>query len=54
MMFGNPSIIVTTTDACRRVLTEDETFMPGWPNSTMELIGRKSFIGISPEKHKRL
>lgn len=53
-MFGSPSIIVTTPEACRRVLSDDEAFKPGWPVSTMELIGRKSFIGISFEEHKRL
>ena len=53
-MFGNPSIIVTTPDTCRRVLTDDDAFRPGWPTSTMELIGRKSFIGIPYEEHKRL
>ncbi|KAG7645139.1 Ent-kaurenoic acid oxidase 1 [Arabidopsis thaliana] len=53
-MFGNPSIIVTTSDTCRRVLTDDDAFKPGWPTSTMELIGRKSFVGISFEEHKRL
>ena len=54
VMFGNPSIIVTTPEASRRVLTDDENFKPGWPRSTMELIGRKSFIGITYEEHKRL
>ncbi|KAI4372649.1 hypothetical protein MLD38_010852 [Melastoma candidum] len=53
-MFGNPSVIVTTAETCRRVLTDDEKFKPGWPISTLELIGRKSFIGISYEEHKRL
>nr|AYP67587.1 ent-kaurenoic acid oxidase [Paeonia suffruticosa] len=53
-MFGNPSIIVTTPEACKRVLTDDEAFKPGWPSSTLKLIGRKSFIGISYEEHKRL
>ncbi|KAM7277252.1 hypothetical protein ACFE04_019118 [Oxalis oulophora] len=53
-MFGNPSIIVTTPETCRRVLMDDEAFKPGWPVSTMELIGKKSFIGISYEEHKRL
>lgn len=54
LMFGNPSIIVTTPEACRRVLTDDQNFKPGWPKSTVELIGRKSFVGISFEEHKRL
>ncbi|EXB70679.1 Ent-kaurenoic acid oxidase 1 [Morus notabilis] len=53
-LFGNPSIIVTTPETCRRVLTDDESFKPGWPRSTVELIGKKSFIGISFEEHKRL
>ncbi|KAJ4727350.1 Cytochrome P450 family ent-kaurenoic acid oxidase [Melia azedarach] len=53
-MFGNPSVIVTTPETCRRVLTDDDAFKPGWPVSTMELIGKKSFIGISYEEHKRL
>ncbi|KAL5560689.1 hypothetical protein UlMin_036900 [Ulmus minor] len=54
VMFMNPSIIVTTPDICRKVLTDDEAFMPGWPQATMDLIGRKSFVGISFEEHKRL
>ncbi|XP_010556999.1 PREDICTED: ent-kaurenoic acid oxidase 1 [Tarenaya hassleriana] len=53
-LFGNPSVLVTTPDTCRRVLADDESFGPGWPKSTMELIGKKSFIGISFEEHKRL
>ncbi|KAL2478069.1 Ent-kaurenoic acid oxidase 2 [Forsythia ovata] len=53
-MFGSPSIIVTTPEACRRVLTDDEAFKPGWPSSTVNLIGKNSFIGISDEDHRRL
>ncbi|KAF8412527.1 hypothetical protein HHK36_000495 [Tetracentron sinense] len=53
-MFGSPSIMVTLPETCRRVLTDDEQFGPGWPISTCELIGKKSFIGISYEEHKRL
>lgn len=53
-MFGNPSVIVTSPETCRIVLTDDEHFKPGWPLSTTELIGRKSFLGISYEEHKRL
>lgn len=54
LMFGNPSIIITTPEACRRILSDDQNFQPGWPKSTMKLIGRKSFIGITYEEHKRL
>ncbi|KAM0050193.1 putative ent-kaurenoic acid monooxygenase [Helianthus debilis subsp. tardiflorus] len=53
-MFGKPSIIVTVPEACRRVLFEDDAFKPGWPTATRELIGRKSFVSISYEDHKRL
>ena len=53
-MFGNPSVFVTTPEACRRVLSNDDAFKPGWPISTLKLIGRKSFIDISYEEHKRL
>ncbi|XP_031275777.1 ent-kaurenoic acid oxidase 2 [Pistacia vera] len=53
-MFGQPSVIVTVPETCKRVLTDDDAFKPGWPISTMKLIGEKSFIGISFEEHKRL
>ncbi|KAJ4845210.1 Ent-kaurenoic acid oxidase 1 [Turnera subulata] len=54
LMFGKPSVIVTTAETCKLVLTDDDAFKPGWPESTMELMGKKSFIGISAEEHKRL
>ncbi|XP_028758227.1 ent-kaurenoic acid oxidase 1-like [Neltuma alba] len=54
MMFGEPSVIVTTPEGCRRVLTDDEKFTTGWPYSTVELMGRKSFIIMPYEEHKRL
>ena len=53
-MFGNPSILITTAEGCRKVLTDDDNFKPGWPKSTEELIGKKSFVSISFEEHKRL
>ncbi|KAF5732814.1 Ent-kaurenoic acid oxidase 1 [Tripterygium wilfordii] len=53
-MFGNPSIIVTTPEACRKVLNDDDSFKPGWPISTVELIGKKSFVCLPHEEHKRL
>ncbi|KAK1424998.1 hypothetical protein QVD17_20340 [Tagetes erecta] len=54
MMFGSPTIIVTVPEIVRKVLLDDDTFKHGWPDSTIELAGRKSFIGISYEEHKRL
>jgi len=53
-MFGHPSIIVTTPEACKKVLTDDENFTLGWPSSTVELMGEKSFIAIPYDEHKRL
>ncbi|XP_057807563.1 ent-kaurenoic acid oxidase 1-like [Salvia miltiorrhiza] len=53
-MFGNPSIIVCSPQACRRVLNDDEGFKPGWPTSTQQLMGRKSFVSISDQQHKWL
>nr|CAD1831072.1 unnamed protein product [Ananas comosus var. bracteatus] len=46
--------MITTPDACKQVLMDDEHFVTGWPKATLELIGKKSFIGISHEEHKRL
>ncbi|XP_042062295.1 ent-kaurenoic acid oxidase 1-like [Salvia splendens] len=51
-MFGNPSIIVTSSEACRKVLTDDDAFQPGWPASTLNLMGRKSFVNIFDNDHK--
>lgn len=53
-MFGNPSVIVTTPEACKSVLTDDDKFKPGWPQSTVELMGEKSFVKIPYEEHRRL
>lgn len=53
-MFGSPTIIVTAPESCRKVLMDDKQFKSGWPKSTFELMGRKSFLGISDEEHKRL
>ncbi|KAH9302348.1 hypothetical protein KI387_013931, partial [Taxus chinensis] len=53
-MFGNPTILATTPEACKLVLMDDAHFIPGWPKSAVELIGSKSFIGITFEEHKRL
>ncbi|KAI3743807.1 hypothetical protein L1987_56874 [Smallanthus sonchifolius] len=33
---------------------DEDTFQQRWPDATIKLAGRKSFIGISNEEHKRL
>lgn len=53
-LFGCPTIIVTAPETCRPVLMDDAQFKQGWPKSTSQLMGRKSFLGLSPEEHKRL
>ncbi|CAA6669678.1 unnamed protein product [Spirodela intermedia] len=53
-MFGSPTVMVTTPEGCRQVLMDDEHFVPGWPKATVELIGRKSFVAIPHEEHRRL
>ncbi|XP_050205508.1 ent-kaurenoic acid oxidase 1-like [Mercurialis annua] len=53
-MFAKPSVLVTSAEACKRVLTDDKAFKPGWPSSAVELIGKKSFVTMSYEDHKRL
>ncbi|XP_050948069.1 ent-kaurenoic acid oxidase 1-like [Cucumis melo] len=53
-MFGSASVIVTSPETCKRVLNDDEAFGPGWPLSTLKLIGENSFVGISYQEHKRL
>ncbi|XP_074581832.1 ent-kaurenoic acid oxidase-like [Curcuma longa] len=53
-MFGNPTILVTAPEICKQILMDDDHFVPGWPKATNELIGKKSFLAISAEEHKRL
>ncbi|XP_071736065.1 ent-kaurenoic acid oxidase 1-like [Rutidosis leptorrhynchoides] len=54
LMFSKPSIIVTAPEVVRKVLLDDDAFQPGWPTATFQIAGRKSFIAISYEEHKRL
>ncbi|KAL8130411.1 hypothetical protein V2J09_019566 [Rumex salicifolius] len=53
-MFENPSVICTSPETCRKVLTDDANFKPGWPISTQKLIGEKSFTSLPFDEHKRL
>ncbi|KAJ1391766.1 Cytochrome P450, partial [Sesbania bispinosa] len=52
-LFGSPSIIVCSPETCRKVLTNEEQFRLGYPASTMALVGKRSFHGISNAEHKR-
>ncbi|KAL8141790.1 hypothetical protein V2J09_014822 [Rumex salicifolius] len=53
-MFGRPCVIVTTPEVCKRVLSDEATFGPGYPTSITKLMGKKAFHGISHEEHKRM
>ncbi|CAI9095430.1 OLC1v1031384C1 [Oldenlandia corymbosa var. corymbosa] len=52
-LFGKPCIIVTTAEACRKVLT-DERFGGSWPKSLTILLGKRGFHGVSNQERKRL
>ncbi|KAL3497713.1 hypothetical protein ACH5RR_040445 [Cinchona calisaya] len=54
LLFGKPSIIVTTAETCRKVLTDDDRFGPGWPKSVSDLVGKRGLHGVSNQEHKRL
>ncbi|KAE8735983.1 Beta-amyrin 11-oxidase [Hibiscus syriacus] len=53
-LFGNPSIIVSSPELCRKILTDDERFEFGYPPSFNKLLGKKSLHGISNSEHRRL
>lgn len=53
-MFSSPTILVTTAEACKTVLMDDEAFVTGWPTATVALIGPKSFVNMAQDEHRRL
>ncbi|XVF52400.1 hypothetical protein PTKIN_Ptkin05aG0015300 [Pterospermum kingtungense] len=53
-LFGSSSIIVSVPETCRKVLTDDDRFALGYPASTKQLTGKKSFHNIPNSEHKRL
>ncbi|OEL20125.1 Cytochrome P450 88A1 [Dichanthelium oligosanthes] len=53
-MFSSPTILVTTPEACKQVLMDDEGFVTGWPKATVALIGPKSFVAMPYDEHRRL
>ncbi|KAE8726755.1 Ent-kaurenoic acid oxidase 1 [Hibiscus syriacus] len=53
-LFGSPSIIVSIPETCRKVFADDEQFKLGYPISTKQLTGKKSFHSIPNSEHKRL
>ncbi|TVU47594.1 hypothetical protein EJB05_07200, partial [Eragrostis curvula] len=53
-MFSSPTILIATPDGCKRVLMDDDNFVEGWPEATITLLGRYSFMNLSHEEHGRL
>ena len=53
-MFSSPTILVTTPEACKQVLMDDDNFVTGWPKATVALIGPKSFVAMPYDEHRRL
>ncbi|KAH7446356.1 hypothetical protein KP509_01G052700 [Ceratopteris richardii] len=53
-MFGQPTILAVSHEACKLVLMGEEQFVSGWPASTLALMGRKAFTSLAPHEHKRL
>uniref|UniRef100_A0A0D9WKY5 ent-kaurenoic acid monooxygenase n=1 Tax=Leersia perrieri TaxID=77586 RepID=A0A0D9WKY5_9ORYZ len=53
-MFSNPTILAVTPEACKQVLMDDESFVTGWPKSTVSLIGPKSFVSMPYDDHRRI
>lgn len=52
-MFGCPTVLHTTPETCKQALMDDKHLVPGWPKATDELIGKRSFLFIVNEEHKR-
>ncbi|KAH9705165.1 Ent-kaurenoic acid oxidase 2 [Citrus sinensis] len=53
-LFGNPSIIVSSPQTCRRVLMDDEKFGLGYGKSMTRLAGKNTFVNIAKSEHRRL
>ncbi|GMJ12491.1 ARABIDOPSIS ENT-KAURENOIC ACID HYDROXYLASE 2, ent-kaurenoic acid hydroxylase 2 [Hibiscus trionum] len=53
-LFGSPSVIVCSPELCRKVLTDDEHFLFGYPSSAIQLGGKKSMYGVPMSEHRRL
>ncbi|RDX68842.1 Beta-amyrin 11-oxidase, partial [Mucuna pruriens] len=53
-LFGKPSIMVCTPEMCKRVLTDDESFKMGYPNSVAKLFGSKAITDTRTTEQKRL
>lgn len=51
-LFWNPSTIVCSPELCRKVLTDDEHFAPGYPMPSL-ILGGKPLCFISSSGHKR-
>ncbi|EFJ23311.1 ent-Kaurenoic acid hydroxylase [Selaginella moellendorffii] len=53
-LFWQPTVLATTPETCKVVLSRDSLFETGWPSSTRRLIGTRSFAGVTGEEHLKL
>ncbi|XVF51938.1 hypothetical protein PTKIN_Ptkin04bG0224200 [Pterospermum kingtungense] len=53
-LFFNPSIIVCNPQLCKKVLTDDERFIFGYPLAIMKIFGKNSLLSVTNSEHKRL
>ncbi|KAG6555214.1 hypothetical protein Mapa_003254 [Marchantia paleacea] len=53
-LFGEPTILTTSSDAYRWVNAHGDLFLPGWPDSFKLLIGSTSIALVAGDKHKRM
>ncbi|CAK7356179.1 unnamed protein product [Dovyalis caffra] len=50
---GNPDSFISSF-VTRQILMDDKRFKNGWPKVTHQLLGRRSFVGLSDQEHRRL
>ncbi|KAG6545783.1 hypothetical protein Mapa_012744 [Marchantia paleacea] len=53
-LFGHPTIVMTTYEAAKHVLSREDLFKVSYPYSVKVLIGHESVIMVNGEKHERL
>lgn len=53
-LFGSPSIIVCSSEACKCVLMNDEQLGPGWPIATSKLFGELISSDVSNTEYKHI
>jgi hypothetical protein len=53
-MFSSLTVLMTTAEACKQVLMDEDAFVTGWPKATVALVGPRSFVAMPHDEHRRL